>query len=181
MEQPVWDIEPEPTRRLVVMRHARAEAFAASDLERQLTPSGVADARALAAWLLSVGVRPDRALVSPATRTRQTWDALMEVTGWGVAPEFEDGVYAGVTDTLLDEIRGTDPDAKTMLLLGHNPAMAYLAQILPDGEGDPEIELAMAAGFPTSSAAVLGVSGEWSELEPGAARLMEFHIGRTQN
>jgi phosphohistidine phosphatase len=181
VEQPVWDIEPEPTRRLVVVRHARAEAFADSDRLRQLTPAGTADAHALAAWLMSVGVRPDRALVSTAVRTRQTWDALMEVTGWGVAPHFDDSVYAGAPDTLLDEIRSTDPESRTVLLLGHNPAMAYLAQILPDGEGDLEIELAMAAGFPTSSAAVFGVNGEWSELEPGTARLMEFHIGRTKS
>ncbi len=178
VQQAVTDIEPEPTRRLVVIRHARAEAFADSDRRRQLTGSGLADARVLAAWLMSQGISPDRALVSTAERTRQTWDALMSVAQWGVAAEFDDCVYAGDTDTLLDEIRGTDADLQTMLVLGHNPTMAYLAQILADGEGPPEAELAMAAGFPTSSAAVFSVFADWVDIEPGVARLDGFQTGR---
>ena len=181
VQQAVTDSEFVPTRRLVVMRHARAEAFADSDRGRQLTASGVADAQALAGWLLTVGIYPDRALVSTAERTRQTWDAVVGVLGWGVVVVFDDLIYAGDTDTLLDEIRITYPDVATTLVLGHNPTMAYLAQILADGEGPAEAELAMMAGFPTSSAAVFTLTAPWADLGPGAARLEAFHTGRAHH
>jgi phosphohistidine phosphatase len=179
VQQAVGDIEPEPTRRLVLVRHARAEAFAESDRRRQLTAGGVLDARTLAVWLLSVGVHPDRAVVSPADRTRQTWASMLDVTAWGVAAEFDDCVYAGDSQTITDELRATDPEVQTVLVLGHNPSVAYLAQILADGEGEPAAELAMAAGFPTCAAAVFGVSVPWADLEPGMARLTDFHVGRS--
>lgn len=181
MQQPVTDIEPEPTRRLVVVRHARAEAFAETDRNRQLTPSGVADAHALAGWLLTQSVDPDRALVSTAIRTRQTWSALTEIAPWGVVPEFDDCVYAADATTLLDELAATDPDVKTVIVLGHNPTMAYLAQILADGDGPPEVELEMAAGFPTCSAAILGIDDEWTDIGPGGGRLAAFHVGRAHS
>jgi phosphohistidine phosphatase len=164
---------------LIIVRHARAESFADSDRHRGLTPSGVNDARLLGAWLLSVGVEPERVLVSTADRTRQTWHVLVDVTRWGVSAEFEDVVYAGDTDTLMDEIRETPGDCSTTLLLGHNPAMAYLAQILTDGDGDPTIELAMMAGFPPGTAAVFEIAGEWPELGPGSGRLVEFRTARS--
>jgi phosphohistidine phosphatase len=138
------------------------------------------DARTLAVWLLSVGVHPDRAVVSPADRTRQTWAAMLDVTAWGVAAEFDDCVYAGDSQTITDELRVSDPEVQTVLVVGHNPSVAYLAQILADGEGQPVAELAMAAGFPTCSAALFEVSVPWADLEPGVARLTDFHVGRSQ-
>ncbi|MGL5825984.1 MAG: SixA phosphatase family protein [Nocardioides sp.] len=172
------NLETGAMRRLVLTRHARAEAFASSDHDRRLTSAGIQDAHTLGSWLAGCGVVPDRALVSTATRTRQTWAALASTAGWAVAPEFDDVVYAGDTDTLIDEIRETPAAYPTVLLLGHNPAMAYLAQILADGDGDRAAEEAMIAGFSTSAAAVLEVAGPWSALGPGAGRLIGFHVGR---
>lgn len=105
----------------------------------------------------------------------------MDIGAWGVAAEFDDCLYAGDTDTVLDEVRLSDQDVQTMLLLGHNPTMAYLAQILADGDGTPEVELAMAAGFPTCSAAVFEVAVEWSEIDAGCGRLEGFHVGRAHS
>ncbi len=179
MQQPVRDIEPEPTRRLVLIRHARAEAFADTDLGRRLTSAGTADARALAVWLLSMGVHPDRVLVSPAARTRQTWAAITEVTAWGVAAEFDECLYAGDTNTVSDELRATEADVRTVVVIGHNPTIAYLAQILADGEGEPAAELAMAAGFPTCAAAMFTLEVTWPDLAPGSGQLSAFHVGRS--
>ncbi|MGL5810149.1 MAG: SixA phosphatase family protein [Nocardioides sp.] len=164
-------------RHLVLVRHARAEAFASSDQERMLSGSGRADARRLASWLADRIEAPGRALVSPVARTRQTWDALAEQPGWRLEPEYDDLVYAGDTATLIDELGRTPETIRVVLLLGHNPAMAYLAQILSDGEGDTTAEVSMVAGFPPASAAVLALAGPWSDLAPGGARLRSFRPG----
>jgi phosphohistidine phosphatase len=74
------------TRTLVLVRHAQAESWASSDVERVLTPDGAATAGVLGGWLRDQGITPDAALVSGATRTRQTWAALADAAGWQLQP-----------------------------------------------------------------------------------------------
>jgi phosphohistidine phosphatase len=63
-------------------------------------------------------------------------------------------------------------------VIGHNPAMGHLAQMLDDGDGDPEAIDGMATGFPTASLTVFAVDGPWAELEIAAARVTGFHVSR---
>ena len=73
MQQSGADAGNGATRRLVVMRHSKAESTAPSDHERALASRGRADAAAAGMWLAEQGITPDAALVSDAMRTRQTW------------------------------------------------------------------------------------------------------------
>jgi len=170
---------PPVRRTLVVVRHAQAASSAASDAERALTPSGVEDARALGSWLAARTV-PSGALVSAATRTRETWEALGSGAGWDPVPPatVEASLYAAGEDVALDLVRATDPAVDCLVLVGHNPTMAVLAQLLDDGDGDPEVATAMLGGFPTATAAVLDLAGTWAELVPGGATLVGFHTAR---
>lgn len=167
------------SRTLVLMRHAKAEASAPSDLERRLTDRGHADANEAGAWLAQQGVEPDYALVSAAARTVETWEDLATGAGWDVTlAEYVDALYAAGTDTALDIIRDTDDGVTTLVVVGHNPTIAYLAQLLDDGDGDEEGGNAMAAGYPTSAAAVFAFEGDWTELDEASATLNGFHVGR---
>ncbi|MEJ7834527.1 MAG: histidine phosphatase family protein [Nocardioides sp.] len=166
-------------RTIVVMRHAKAEQDGPSDFERELAPRGVADAAAAGDWLAGAGVRPDCALVSGASRARQTWAALAERAGWDLEPTLDRGLYAADPDTALDVLRGLDEACGSAIVVGHNPTMASLAQLLEDGDGDEDAANEMAIGtFPTSATAVLTFSGAWVDLGPGMARLAAYHVGR---
>ena len=66
----------------------------------------------------------------------------------------------------------------SLLVIGHNPTMAYLAQLLDDGSGDEEAHREMAVGFPTSALAVFEVTQSWASLDLASARLVAFHAGR---
>jgi len=178
--QPPSTPSGQPARRtLVVVRHAQAASAAASDAERALTPSGVQDAGALGSWL-AARVEPTHALVSAAVRARQTWEALAAGAGWDPEPTttVEESLYAAGEDLALDLVRATDLAAGCLVVVGHNPTMAVLAQLLDDGDGDPEVTTAMLGGFPTATAAVLEVSGAWADLAPGGATVRGFHTGR---
>jgi phosphohistidine phosphatase len=166
------------TRVLVIMRHAKAEPSAPSDHERVLTDRGIADAAEAGAWLGAAGTTPGRALVSDAARTRGTWAALAGGAGWDVVPEYDASLYAAGPETALDLFRETDDAVGTLVVVGHNPTMAYVAQMLDDGDGDAEAAAAMNEGFPTSAVAVFSVDGAWADLEMGGARLTAFHVGR---
>ena len=64
-------------RRLILLRHAKAENQAASgeDIDRALTARGLADAARMGQVLADAGLQPDLALVSSGVRARQTWEA----------------------------------------------------------------------------------------------------------
>ena len=166
------------TRRLVVMRHAKAEPTAPSDHGRALAERGRGDAEAVGRWLREHGIAPDAALVSDALRTQQTWEQVASAAGWDLAPELSAALYAAGADSAFDLIREVHVDVTTLVVIGHNPTMAYIAELIDDGEGDVEATTALVTrGFPTSALAVFTVAGSWTDLGPGAGRLEAFHAG----
>ena len=115
--------------------------------------------------------RPRPARWRPGRRWRQARAGTLE-------PSVDEGFYAAGPDTALDLLRGTPADARVLVVVGHNPTIAHLAQLLDDGEGDPEASNAMASGFPTSAVAVFEYDGAWADLDLTSARLVAFHVGR---
>lgn len=160
------------------MRHAKAQSLAESDQERDLTTSGHRDAAAAGAWLARQRIGPDAALVSAAVRTSSTWEEVSQALPDGVHLESSPALYAAEPESALDLLRATAPDVGTLLVLGHNPTIATLAQLLDDAEGDPEVAVEMAAGFPTCALAVFDVPVEWADVAPGGLRLRSFHVPR---
>ena len=80
------------------------------------------------------GIEPDAALVSDSFRTQQTWQQVAAGAGWdeGIVV-LSDGLYAAGTDSAFDLVRDTATDVRTLVVIGHNPTMAYLASVLDDG------------------------------------------------
>ena len=165
-------------RRLVVMRHAKAVATAPSDHERGLAPRGRDDAEQVGRWLRERGIAPDAALVSDALRTRETWEHVTGAAGWDVEADLSAALYAAGSDSAFDLLREVADDVRTLVVIGHNPTMGSLAELVDDGEGDSEATTAMVTrGFPTSAVAIFTVAGDWADLGPGTARLDAFHVG----
>ena len=160
------------------MRHAKAEESAPTDHERQLTDRGTADATEAGTWLTGRGHVPDHALVSDSVRTQQTWDALVDGGGWDVDPDIDGGLYDAGPESVLDLIRAVPDHVETLMVVGHNPTVGSLAQLLDDGEGDEDAGNEMATGFPTSSVAVFSFDGDWRELAEASASVIAFHVGR---
>ena len=160
------------------MRHAKAEPYADTDAARRLTARGREEATAAGRQLADLGARPDLAMVSSAVRTRETWDAVRDACGSTAAEQVSDDLYAASPGVVLDALNGIDDGVATCLYVGHNPTAAHLAASLDDGEADPEVLRGLLAGFPTSAFALFGVTGPWSELAEGGARLVHFHPGR---
>jgi phosphohistidine phosphatase len=75
-------------------------------------------------------------------------------------------------------VRETPDEASVLLVIGHNPTIAVVAQLLDDGSGDEAADQEMTAGFPTSALAVFEYDGAWADLQPASARLTAFHSPR---
>lgn len=164
-------------RRLVVVRHAKAEAFAPSDIERVLAPRGHRDAADLGTWLAGQGIEPDVAWVSVAARTRETWADLAAAAGWTLEPHYDGQLYGTDEEGVLELVHATPDDAATVVVVGHNPTMAMLVQLLDDGAGTTSGPLAI-GDFPTSAAVVFEVDTAWGDVAAMSARLVGHHVGR---
>ena len=160
------------------MRHAKAEQHGPTDFDRPLADRGHRDAAEAGAWLAEQGFTPEHALVSAALRTQETWVSLAGAAGWSLDPELDRGLYAAGPDTALDLVREVDDDVRRLLVVGHNPTIAVLAQLLDDGDADPSLAAQLLGGYPTCAVAVFAHEGSWADLSDGAARLVGFHVGR---
>jgi phosphohistidine phosphatase len=163
------------TRRLMLLRHAKSAWPDLPDHERPLAKRGRSDAPAVGRWLREAGYGPDRVLCSTARRTRETWQLV--VPELGARPpqvSYEDRVYAAHCETLLDLARHTEPEASSMLIVGHNPGIQELALLLAGGDTDAGLLQRATAKFPTAAVAVLAFAGAWSRLGPGRAQLITF-------
>jgi phosphohistidine phosphatase len=163
-------------RRLLLLRHAKAERLqpGGGDRDRVLAEHGRADARTLGGYLARHGFIPDRAVVSPATRTRQTWDLL--VTAFGKAPSvsFEDRLYDAPPQAILRIIKETGAETGTLLVIGHNPGLQELAAMLV-ASGDIDARERLGESFPTSALAAIGFAAEsWDGVHAHGGRLEHF-------
>lgn len=164
---------PGRTRRLILLRHAKAEpSGGVSDALRRLTARGTRQAGAVGAALRESGLVPERVLVSAAVRTQETWQHLVAALGDEPAAEVEvlDELYVAHLLDVLDLVRATDARVRTLLVVGHEPAMSGLATLLA-GDGDPGHLAQVRTGLPTAGYAVLELVDPWAELERRGAAL----------
>lgn len=160
------------------MRHAKAEPFAATDHDRELTDRGMREARAAGEALLSTGRLPDHVVVSTSRRTRATWEVMAETLDCDAEVVDDPAVYSGSEDVLLERLRAVPEDARTVLFVGHQPTVGYVAHLLDDGAGDPEALRRMLHGFTPGSYAVFEIGCGWGALGPETGRLVDFHSGQ---
>ena len=166
-------------RTLVLARHARAENDAASDVVRQLSAQGHADAAAMGRWLTQAGYTFGVVVSSPSIRTRQTWS---DIQASGVAADkvrFDERIYDADPALLLDVLAEVPERARSLLVIGHAPTIPELADLLADPAASDEAALeALRSSFPSGCLAVLTVAEPWAELAPGSASLREVTTPR---
>jgi phosphohistidine phosphatase len=154
-------------RELILLRHAHAEPAAPgqADLDRPLSPEGLAEAEAAGRWLAEHQLVPDCVLCSPARRTRETLESVLAAIGY-VDQRLEPAIYEATAGTLA-ELADNHRDAGRLLLVGHNPGLEHLAALMHSGQsGDYR-------GMPPGGIAVLTLPAE-AAIEPGIARLSAF-------
>ena len=119
--------------------------------------------RALAAR----GLRPDLALVSPAARTRQTWDLLHDALG-DVQIRDDEALFNGGSDTLRRLVEGAEDEAGCLMVVAHNPGVHLLAvEYLIEGAASPSVLDRMSGGFPPGAAAIFGVDAAGRRMLEG--------------
>jgi phosphohistidine phosphatase len=128
----------------------------------------------MGAYLAENDLVPQRAIVSSAVRTRQTWTLMTPAFSRKPKATFEQRIYEASPHTILSVIKETPASVKSLMIVGHNPGLQSLALALV-GSGDDEARDALARKFPTAALAVIDFpGGDWQALRPGTGILERF-------
>ena len=122
---------------LMLMRHAKSDWNShTADIDRPLNSRGSRDAVAMGAYLEQTGLVPDKMIISPARRTRQTAELLLRNLPVDEQQVFVDrDLYLADIETLSEIVELYADENQRILLLAHNPGMddmvSYLANKAP--------------------------------------------------
>ncbi|MFD8719605.1 SixA phosphatase family protein [Streptomyces sp. NPDC059629] len=161
-------------RRIVFFRHAKADWPQVTDHERPLADRGRTDAAVAGRKLADSGITFDLALCSTSVRTRETWKLAVHELAHRPKTIYEERVYEASPGELIAVLNEVPDDAQNVILIGHNPGVHGVTEILAGtAEGDAR-ERMNRRGFPAAAFAVVTYEGSWKTLEPGVATLADY-------
>jgi phosphohistidine phosphatase len=163
-------------RRVLLLRHARADRapLGARDIDRALTGQGREEAARIGAYLARHTLLPDRAMVSSAARSQETW-ALAAATLTAPPPvEAERRVYDASAEALFDLIKCMEQSIRTLIIVGHNPGLHECAvRLVASGDVDARTRLNQELP-PAGLVAIDFMFDSWAQLAPHTGRLERF-------
>lgn len=163
------------------MRHAKSDyPWGVGDIDRPLAPRGRGDAPRVGEWIAGAVGLPDLAVVSPARRTQQTWELLAPAFAGDVPTQLDDRIYGAWGDELVEVVAGLPVQARTVLLVGHEPGVSDLALLLATRDPGPGSRLRdrISQKYPTCTAAVLTSALDWAQAGPDWGELAEVKSPR---
>lgn len=156
-------------RYLLIMRHAQAEDTQPErhDRDRELTSKGNQEALIMGTQLFQRSQSINALYTSSAARTRQTGSLVADVLKLDSGLVLvQDDLYNSSIRTYLSFVNQLPNELNTVLLIGHNPAVSYLAEYLTGAE---------LGSMPTAGICFirLQVSG-WQEVSKNSGEMLEF-------
>jgi len=117
---------------LFLLRHAKSswDNSTLPDIERPLNARGMRAAELIGAHLRKEKLSFDLILSSPAVRARETIDIVLRTAKMQTDLRYDQRIYEASSVTLIDVIVQIEEEKKTALLVGHNPGMEKLLEIL---------------------------------------------------
>lgn len=149
---------------LYLLRHAKSDwkKEAVTDFERPLSKRGMSNAPKMAAWLAKQANIPATIISSPALRAYQT--ALIFAHALDIQVQdihFDNRIYEASLDTLLTVIRALPEQEKSVLLIGHNPGLDFLLQVLCRQQTKPRTDGKL---MTTCAVAKIAVESQWRDI-----------------
>jgi phosphohistidine phosphatase len=142
-----------------------------ADRDRPLDARGLRDAPRMAAYMRSQGYIPDIALCSPATRTRETAQALAPVIG-EFPISYPEALYLAEPEALR-RLLAAQETGETVLVVGHNPGLGALAAQLTDFDSLDDAR--HVRSFPTAALAVFETDApDWPTALTTRLKLLDF-------
>ena len=157
---------------LYIMRHAKSSWAipGARDFDRELNERGLHDLVKISHVIERENINPDKILCSSAVRTRQTLDAITDAFKNEPEIVFTERLYSSGLAEYIEMINATG-DAKSLMIIGHNPMCGSLATSLPGTGESAEIEK-IAYKYPTAAISIIEFDlDNWSQVTKSSGTL----------
>lgn len=113
---------------LYLMRHTQKEEnLNKDDYDINLTNKGLDDALQMAQRLKDEKVIIDLIVSSPAKRARLTAETIADTTEYSKSVMYNEVIYQAFLNELMETISYTYDNVNSLMIVGHNPALASLA------------------------------------------------------
>ena len=166
------------SKQLYILRHAKSDwaADVPNDFQRPLSDRGIRNARKMGKWMAEQGLIPELVVSSPALRAWQT--ATLACNGLGINETrivFDADLYLADLDALLRTINNFPDQAKSAMLVGHNPGLDQLVMFLANDDVPSSPDGKVMA---TATVAQFAIEGDWSSVVEGTAQLVQLYRAR---
>src|SRR4030095_884547 len=144
-------------RTLYLLRHAKSswKNDVWSEFERRLAGRGRKASETIGRFLKEKEITFDLVLCSPAVRARETTDLVLRSAKLRADVRYDERIYEATPGRLIDVISQIENEYKAVVLVGHNPGMAELLQVVT---GQTE-------EFPTATLAkIVFKNSKWTEV-----------------
>ena len=123
-------------------------------------------------------IAPELVLCSSAVRAQQTLAPIAAAAGIGDdRVSVEPSLYGAGAEEILALLRRIDETIRSVLVVGHNPALQDLAIELAGDDG--ALLRALEDKFPTGALAVVAFEGaSWRDLAPATASVTSLTVPR---
>ncbi len=152
---------------LFLLRHAKSswENASLSDFERPLNKRGLNAAPFMGEKILYNRFQIDSIVSSPAERARQTAILVKEAALINSDIQYDKRIYEATARRLLEVVSETNKDKNSIMLVGHNPGMEQLVEILT---GETQT-------MPTAALAVIDLQiNRWKEISERCGTLRKM-------
>lgn len=164
-----------PMLRLILLRHGKSDWDdpRLDDFHRPLAPRGLRDVPEMGRRLARRAQVPDLIISSSAVRAISTARAVARELDYREDRIVEEArLYHAAPGTMLSIIGGAPAAAGTLMVVGHNPGMTELANMLDKVRID---------NMPTAGMlCVEFTAADWESIEPAAARFAWFDYPKKQ-
>ena len=154
---------------LYLVRHAKSSWSDGSltDRDRPLSQRGRSSAPDMGRRLAAEGHQPELIISSPATRAFSTAKKIAKELGFKKSEIRKDeSLYFSGTSSMLNLLEGLDDGYEKVMIVGHNPAMTSLLNILCDSP---------VHNMPTCAIAVITFDTEsWAGLSLEGGELLAY-------
>lgn len=166
-------------RTIILLRHAKsAWGLDLPDHERPLSGRGKRDSAAVGELLAGRRITPELVWCSTALRARETWERAVRAGATADRVVYDDHLYEAVAHELVKVLRKTPDEVRTVIMIGHSPAIPDLVDRLAPRKGNKGLWKRMDDKFPTSGLATLGYDGDWPDISKQSAELINFEVPR---
>ncbi|MEJ1161687.1 SixA phosphatase family protein [Prosthecomicrobium sp. N25] len=162
--------------RLLLLRHAKSswDDEGAEDFDRPLSSRGRRAAPLMGRHMAAHGLVPQKVVCSSARRSRETLAGLLPYLAQDLDLRVTRDLYEASEDRCLDLLRAQGGNARTLLMIGHNPGIQDAALMLV-GSGNPSLVDDIREKFPTGALAVIDFDAKrWVDVEPRTGRIVAF-------